>query len=125
MENNNHRYKILIIDDDSQVRNHLRASLTHSGFENIITAVNAAEGLSMYAKESPDATFLDINLPDADGVAILSQLLKYDENAYIVMLSGDSTIVNVKKSIDSGAKGFVVKPFSMKKIMDSLSALIT
>ena len=125
MKKNNSKYKILIIDDDSQIRNHLRASLMHSGFEEIVSAATAAEGLSQYAKESPDVTFLDINLPDADGVSILSQLLKRDKNAYIVMLSGDSTLNNVKKSIESGAKGFVVKPFSMKKIMDSLSGLLS
>ena len=115
--------KILIIDDDSQIRNHLRLSLLNCGIESISNASNAKEGVALFAKTKPDITFLDINLPDKDGISVLAELLELDRAASIVMLSGDSTINNVKKSIAIGAKGFIVKPFSVQKIIDALAAL--
>ena len=117
--------KVLIIDDDSQVTNHLRHSLIQHGLEDIITASNASEGMSLFTGESPDITFLDINLPDKYGLTVLAELLKYNCSAYIVMISGDSTVENVKKSIDGGAKGFIVKPYNIKKIIESMSGLET
>ena len=115
------KLKILIIDDDSQIRSHLRISLIHCGIANITNAVNAAEGISLYRKISPDFVFLDINLPDKDGLTVLKELIAINSQAHIVMLSGESTVNNVKQSIDNGAKGFVVKPFSINKIIESLS----
>jgi two-component system chemotaxis response regulator CheY len=122
---NSDKRKILIVDDDSEIRNHLRISLIHCGFKNIINASNAAEGISLFRNKSPDVTFLDINLPDKDGLAVLGELLSLNKEAYVVMLSGESTFGNVKQSLDSGAKGFIVKPFRMKKIIESLSSLDT
>ena len=115
--------KILVIDDDSQIRNHLRLSLLNCGIENITNASNAKEGVAQYTKINPDITFLDINLPDKDGISVLAELLTLNREASILMLSGDSTINNVKKSIATGAKGFIVKPFSVQKIIDALAAL--
>ena len=115
--------KILVIDDDSQIRNHLRLSLLNCGIENITNASNAKEGVAQYTKINPEITFLDINLPDKDGISVLAELLTLNREASILMLSGDSTINNVKKSIATGAKGFIVKPFSVQKIIDALAAL--
>ena len=117
------RRKVLVIDDDSQIRNHLRISLLQCGIENISNASNAKEGMALFSKISPDITFLDINLPDKDGISVLSELLALDRAASIIMLSGESTVANVKKSIALGARGFIVKPFSMQKIIESLGAL--
>lgn len=114
---------ILIIDDDFQIRNHLRMSLKQYGYHLIHDAFNAESGVTLFKKHSPDITFLDINLPDHNGLSVLNTLLEINSNAYIVMLSGESTLDNVKRSVDQGAKGFIVKPFKMKKIVESLSKL--
>jgi two-component system chemotaxis response regulator CheY len=113
--------KILIIDDDSQIRNLLRGILLQNGYQHIFGSSNAKDGETQFITLKPDYTFLDINLPDTDGITLLKQFLALDHQAKIIMISGDSTFDNVKSSLDSGAKGFVVKPFSIKKILDNIS----
>lgn len=112
--------KILIIDDDSQMRNLLRSILLQNGFQNIFGSANAKDGETQFTTLKPDFTFLDINLPDTDGLTLLKRFLALDHTAKIIMISGDSTFANVKTSLDNGAKGFVVKPFSIKKILDNI-----
>ncbi|RXF01688.1 response regulator, partial [Pseudoalteromonas phenolica] len=59
---------------------------------------------------------LDIELPDGDGKELIAEINKINENINVVMVSAHSTVDNVKDAIERGAKGFVVKPFSPKKI---------
>jgi two-component system chemotaxis response regulator CheY len=60
--------------------------------------------------------FLDIELPDGDGKELIAEINKINEKINVVMVSAHSTVDNVKDAIERGAKGFVVKPFSPKKI---------
>jgi two-component system chemotaxis response regulator CheY len=112
--------KILIIDDDSQILHLLRSALLQNGYHNVVTASNAKDGTQQFSSIKPDVTFLDINLPDTDGLTLLTQLLEKNYSAKIVMISADSFFDNVKRALDLGAKGFVVKPFTIKKILDAI-----
>jgi len=112
----------LIVDDDSQIRSYIRSVLTaekHFTHE----ASSGPECIKLYTKHKPDIVFLDINMPGDDGIAVLEQLLAIEKTVYVVMVSGDSTFENVKKSIDNGAKGFIAKPFTGQKFIDAIVQL--
>ncbi len=115
---------VLIVDDDSSIRSYIRSVMNSLGVGKIIEASNGKDCLSHYQKSKTDIIFLDINMPDKNGVSVLKEILNVDENARVVMVSGDSTFDNVKTSIASGAKGFIAKPFTGKKFIDTMAKIV-
>lgn len=106
--------KILVVEDDlfSQrlVKNTLKERHT------ISTAENAKDAFRSYIMKAPDILFLDIGLPDMDGLQVLQKIFEIDPDAFIVMLSGNGHRENVLKAVERGAKGFVAKPFTKEKL---------
>jgi two-component system chemotaxis response regulator CheY len=82
----------------------------------VLGAQTGMEALDMYRKDAPDFVFLDIDLPDTNGHKVLAGLIGIDPHAFVVMLSANSQMDNVRKAVAEGAKGFVAKPFNKSKI---------
>lgn len=110
----------LIVDDVGSVREFLRQTLMAMDVSDIFEASNATDALDTYKQHIPDVVFLDIELPDMDGQSVLKQIKALKSNAFVVMISAHSTVDNVKEAISNGAAGFIVKPFSQKKITNIL-----
>ena len=85
----------------------------HLGIDNVREASTAAQCLSACKEKEFNIIFLDIELPDGDGKEIISQINEISPEANVVMVSAHSTVENVKEAIEKGAKGFVVKPFTI------------
>jgi DNA-binding NtrC family response regulator len=81
------------------------------------TAHNAADGLRMFAQSRPDITFLDISLPDGNGLSLLSHIKAMAPHAYVVMLTASRVMVDVESASRQGAVGYITKPFTRQKIM--------
>ena len=107
---------ILIIDDVSTVRSFLSQTLMHLGIENVKEASTAKQCISECQAANYNMIFLDIELPDGDGKELIAQINDINPETNVVMVSAHSAVENVKEAIDKGAKGFVVKPFTPKKI---------
>ncbi len=110
------KLKILIVDDVGTVRSFLHQTLMHLGIEDIDEAATAAQCVKACEDHGYNIIFLDIELPDGDGKDLIAELNILRPEANVVMVSAHSTVDNVKDAIERGAKGFVVKPFSPKKI---------
>ncbi len=102
--------KILIVDDSTIQRTILRKYLEKGGHEIIGESKTGNNVLGLYKELMPDLVILDIVMPDANGIAILEQLLKFDKNARIVMCSGTALQNVIIETINMGAKSFLVKP---------------
>ena len=114
------KLSFLIVDDVSSVREFLRQTLVHMGVADIYEASSGEVAISSFKKNLPDVVFLDIELPDMDGQEILKTIKSTKQNAFVVMISAHSSVDNVKTAISNGASGFIVKPFSPKKITSVL-----
>lgn len=111
----------LIVDDVSDMRSLLRTTLLDLGVKAVEEAADGDQALAIYQQSAIDIVFLDINMPGVSGLELLQELMRLNEQAHVVMVSGDSSITNVKTSIGLGAKGFVVKPYSVDKIQEALN----
>ncbi len=108
--------KILIIDDEEDIRFSLRGILEDEGYE-IIEAENAEEGLLLVDSATPDLVFLDIWLPGMDGLAALNRLRSTHTSLPVVMISGHGTIETAVNAIRQGAYDFIEKPLSLDKVL--------
>ena len=112
---------VLIVDDEEMERALLGSVLRKIGCRNMHEGANAKDAMQKFLELQPDILFLDINMPTEDGLGksgldVLTAIKALDKNAFVVMVSGDSCVNNVKAAIGKGAKGFVVKPYKIEKV---------
>ncbi len=106
--------EILLIEDDLFSTTLIKRAIQKE--YNVSSAEDGEKGILKYFITAADIMFLDIELPDINGHEILAKILKHDPNAFIVMLSGNGNKENIMKAMNSGAKGFIAKPFTKDKL---------
>lgn len=116
--------KVLIVDDASFMRMSLRTMLQRNGFEVVGEAENGKTAISKYKQFNPNIVTLDITMPDMDGIEVLKEIKKFDSKAKIVMITAMGQESMVRKSILSGAKSFIVKPFKEEQLIETLNKVM-
>jgi two-component system KDP operon response regulator KdpE len=112
--------RILVIDDEPQIRRIMRATLTGAGYE-VDDARTGEEGLEKFRTFRPDLVVLDINMPGMGGMAAC-RALRSDSNVAIIMLTVRDTEKDKVEALDAGADDFVVKPFNTPELMARIRA---
>ena len=112
-------YRVLIIDDSTFIAKQLGKILTSEGFEVTDTAVNGAIGVKKYVTLHPniDLVTMDVTMPGIDGVSALEKILEFDKEAIVIMITSVGNEETVKKCLQIGAKGFIVKPLDREKVL--------
>ncbi len=113
--------KILIGDDSILARKQLKDVLTTFGGKTFFEAANGQEAIEKFTAEKPDIIFLDIVMPQKDGISAVSEICKIDPNAYIIIVSSVGTQSQLKSAIEAGAKDFIQKPLNTEQIKSILS----
>lgn len=108
-------YKILIVDDEAEIRRFLRASLKLY-YHEILEAATGAGALDQAYHEKPDLLILDLGLPDIDGVEVTRQL-RTISNAPVIILSVRNQENDKIEALDAGADDYLTKPFSMGELL--------
>lgn len=103
--------RVLIVDDALIVRRRIREIAEASGWIVAGEASDGKQAVSLYEKEKPDLVTLDIVMPELDGVEALKQIMTYDPDARVVMVSAVNQRDKLAECIQSGAVDFIVKPF--------------
>ncbi len=118
------KYRVLIIDDSLFVAKQLGQILTSEGYEVVATAADGKEGLDKYKELCPnvDLVTIDITMPKMDGITALEQIMAFDKNAKVIMVSALGKEELVKKSLLLGAKNYIIKPLDRKKVLERISA---
>jgi len=101
---------ILIVDDEERIRNLLKEFFQAKGYR-IFEAENGEDALKITQSESPSAVLLDMHMPGMDGLATLKKLREANAGLGVVMATGDQDDGKVKKALELGAYGYVLKPF--------------
>ena len=114
--------KILIVDDEEQIRNILRMYLVREGYE-ISEAEDGEKGLKLFYEKPFDLVILDVMLPKKDGWSILREIKKYTETPVIMLTARDDSEDEVF-GFEMGADDYITKPFNNKVLLARVKSLL-
>lgn len=116
--------KILLVDDAAFMRMMLKNTLSQAGYTDLIEAEDGVKAVEAYTAEKPDLVFMDITMPNKDGLETLKEIKAMDPGATIVMCSAMGQETMVMDSIKSGAKDFIVKPFKPERVLSTVKKIL-
>lgn len=116
------KYKILIIEDESNIRNFVKTILETNGYQ-VVTANDGAEGKLLFFSHHPDIAILDLGLPDMDGIDFIKSV-KDRSMIPIIVLSARTDESDKVSALDSGANDYITKPFGTKELLARVRAVL-
>jgi len=108
--------KILICDDSILARKSLHEILVQLGYEDIAEVSNGQLAVDTYRILKPSIVFLDIVMPVKDGITATKEIIEYDPDACIVIVSSVGTQTHLKEAIKAGARDFIQKPVELEQL---------
>ena len=109
---------ILVVEDDVPVRNLITTTLKTHDYK-YLTAPNGSEAVLLASSHNPDVVFLDLGLPDIDGIEVIKQIRSWS-NMPIIVISARSEDDDKIEALDSGADDYLTKPFSVEELLARL-----
>ena len=114
---------IMVVDDESEIRNIIKEILVEEGYTTL-TAASAEEAKRLLAEHRPDLVFLDIWMPDQDGIELLKEWsLDQTKTFPVIMISGHATIETAIEATKLGATDFIEKPISIEKLFNTIDSV--
>lgn len=114
--------KVLIIDDETQIRKFLDIALRAQGYKTLL-AETGEQGLETLALHGADLVILDLGLPDLDGLEVLRQLREWSQ-VPVIILSVRADETEKVALLDAGANDYVTKPFSVQELMARIRVML-
>jgi two-component system chemotaxis response regulator CheY len=111
--------KVLVVDDAAFMRMRLSNLLKQAGHQ-VVEASNGREALGAYAAEKPDLVFMDITMPEMDGLEALKRLRALDPEARVVVCTALGQQSMVIEAVKAGARDFIVKPFQPDRVLQAV-----
>lgn len=120
------KYRVLLVDDSIFVKKQLQQILLSQDYEVVYSAGDGEEAIAKYKEHYPniDLVTMDITMPKMDGITALEQIMKFDKNARVVMISALGKEELVKKALLLGAKNFIIKPLDRVKVLERLASVV-
>jgi len=118
--------KVLIIDDDADIRSVARLSLSRVGRMDVIEAASGVEGVRKAQEEKPDVILLDMMMPTMDGLETLAALRSQPATAMtpVIFLTAKAVGDEVERITALGAAGVIIKPFDPRTLSEDVRALV-
>ncbi|ADO76386.1 response regulator [Halanaerobium praevalens] len=116
--------KIIVVDDAAFMRLNLKQIMEGLGHEVIAEAENGKDAIEKYQASKPDIMFMDITMPEMDGIEAVKKIKEIDPEAKIIMCSAMGQKKIVINAITAGAKDFIVKPFKKDKIAETIDKFL-
>ena len=110
--------KILVVEDDSTVRNLITTTLKSNNY-TYITAPTGEAAIAAATTQQPDIVFLDLGLPDMDGVEVIKRIRSWSQMP-IIVISARSEDADKVAALDAGADDYLTKPFSVTELLARL-----
>lgn len=115
------KFQILIVEDDPPIRNLIATTLKTHDYKYLL-AKNGEEALLSASTYAPDVVFLDLGLPDIDGVEIIKRIREWS-NMPIIVISARSEDEDKIEALDAGADDYLTKPFSIEELLARLRVM--
>ena len=116
--------KVLVVDDELEVRQVLREFLSSRGYD-VTTASGGAEAVAIVGTVKPDLVLLDVAMPDMDGVETLKRIVAIEPALAVIMVTANSDIGTTSKLLALGAVDYVPKPFDLDYLDQAVSTQVT
>ena len=110
-----------MVVEDEGVANELLSSTFKNFFSEVSSAFNGKEAIEMFDRLKPDIVFVDIVMPEMDGIELSRKLREINPNQIIIVISASNDIQKISESIEIGVNSFIQKPIDTKKIIELLS----
>jgi len=115
--------KILVVDDEPELCNLFSKIMTEMGYE-VSTAVGDWQGLAKIRENPPDILFLDIKMPQMDGLECLRRIKKIKRKFVVVVMTGYGDIESAREAMRLGADEFISKPFDLDDLKRLVNELV-
>lgn len=112
--------RILVVDDEPQIKRMLRTSLQSSGYE-VLLAANGLEGLEQFESKRPDLVISDLAMPEMNGLELTQAIRRVSQTPIIVLSVRDTDAMKIN-ALDEGADDYLTKPFSMPELLARVRA---
>jgi two-component system response regulator MprA len=115
--------RVLVVDDEPQLRRALERALKLEGYE-VAMAADGEEGLAAMSSAPYDAVVLDVLMPNRDGLSVCRELRERGDRTPVLMLTARDALQDRVDGLDAGADDYVVKPFALDELLARLRALL-
>jgi len=123
MENKPVRRKILVIDDERDLREAIAELLEKSGYR-AICAAGGAEGVRLNEQENPDVIVLDLRMPGMDGIETLRRIRERDSEVSVVILTANGSFDTIREAVGLSASEYLSKPFENREFIGLVGDLL-
>ncbi|HYK74410.1 MAG TPA: response regulator [Pseudoneobacillus sp.] len=115
---------VLICDDSLLIRKKLRSTLEKCKCKEVLEAENGNEAVELVKVHNPDLIFMDIVMPDKDGIEALKEIMEINPKAKVVMASSVGTNDHLKKALENGAFDFIQKPITLEAVTNLIEKVL-
>jgi two-component system response regulator MprA len=115
--------RILVVDDEPNVRDSLQIALGVAGFD-VAVAPGGSEALDVVAKQAPDLMVLDVLMPGIDGLEVCRRLRSGGSDLPVLMLTARDEVPDRVAGLEAGADDYLVKPFALEELLARIRALL-
>lgn len=117
-------YRVVAADDSGLARKHVEKALAGTEFELVASVANGQLAVEAFAEHRPDVVLLDLLMPKLPGNDALKEILALDPAAVVFMVSSLGTEELVSECMETGAKGFIQKPFAPDDLLERMRAAL-
>ena len=115
--------RLLLVDDEDNLRTMLAAALSHSGFD-VVSVSNGRDALTMTKEVLPDLILLDVMMPDLDGFEVCRRLRAEYVKVPIIFLTARDETSDKVRGLTTGGDDYLVKPFSLEELVARVEAVL-
>ena len=116
--------KILIADDSDAIRLVLKDILSIGEHEIVAEATDGTEAVELYQKHNPQIFLLDLAMPKKDGLTVVNEVMAYDANAKIILITASDDQKVINECLRNGATSYISKPFDFNGVLKSIKEIL-
>ena len=116
--------KIMIADDSDAIRLVLKDILSIGEHEIVSEATDGAEAVAFYKEHNPEVLLLDLAMPKKDGLTVVTEVMEFDPNAKIILITASDDQKVINQCLDCGASSYISKPFDFNGVLKAITDLL-